>query len=82
MEENFEEILYTEISPRDISGSGNVIKSENVNLTGKSKISIEQNSEDGVKIVLKKDDEENIKEIKFICSCGETKSILLDYSDQ
>ena len=81
MKDQFEDILFTEISHRNIHGSGSVIKADNVNCVGKSKVNIEQDSEDGIKVVLKKDDEENIREIKFICSCGETKSIILDYSD-
>lgn len=81
MAEEFEDMLFKEISHREEDRSGNVIKSGHVSISGISKISIEEESSEGVKIVLKKDQHDNIKEIKFICTCGETKSIVLDYSD-
>ena len=76
----FEEIVFEEISHRNENGFGSVIKNHDVKIVGKSKITVEKDSEDGVKIVVKKDEEDNIRELKFICSCGETKSIILDYS--
>jgi hypothetical protein len=80
MEEEFQEQTFKEISYRSLSGSGNMIKAKDAKIVGTAKISVEEESHDGVKIVLKKDADENIKEIKFVCSCGETKSVLLDYS--
>jgi hypothetical protein len=81
MDNAFENYIFTEI---DYNGNilGNIIKSPNVNILGKAIISVEEESHDGVKIILKKDDKENIKEIKFVCSCGETKSVILDYSEE
>ena len=80
MTEEFEDMSYKEISYRDVPQSGSVIKSSNVSIIGVAKISIEEDSSDGVKIILKKDEHDNIKEIKFVCSCGETKSLMLDYA--
>ncbi|MCX6151018.1 MAG: hypothetical protein NTX22_10870 [Ignavibacteriales bacterium] len=81
MNDSFENFAFTEI---DIKGTGsrNIIKSKDVNILGKAVITIDEESNNGVKIILKKDDKENIKEIKFVCSCGETKSVILDYSDE
>jgi|WetSurMetagenome_2_1015567.scaffolds.fasta_scaffold408513_1 hypothetical protein len=78
---SFENYIFTEI---DFSrkSSRNIIKSSDVNILGKAVISVEEEGHDGVKIILKKDDKENIKEIKFVCSCGETKSVILDYSEE
>ncbi len=80
--EEFKDHIYKEISYRNVYGSGNIIKAEDAKVIGSSKITFEQDSHEGVKIVLKKDEDDNIKEIKFVCSCGETKSIILDYSEQ
>jgi len=80
--DEFKNETFNEISYRSVKGAGNIIKAEDAKITGSLKINIEQESHDGVKIVLKKDDEENVKEIKFVCSCGETKSVILDYSDE
>ncbi len=80
MTEEFEDMSYKEISYRDVPKSGSVIKSSDVSIIGIAKISIEEDSSDGVKIILKKDEHDNIKEIKFVCSCGETKSLMLDYA--
>ena len=81
MKEDFQDIVYREISFSRIVGS-NLIKSEDSEITGSAKISIEEDSHEGVKIILKKDDADNIKEIKFVCTCGETKSVILDYNDE
>ncbi|MBZ0182661.1 MAG: hypothetical protein K8F60_09400 [Melioribacteraceae bacterium] len=84
MKENkdeFKDQVYKEISYRNVYGSGNIIKAKDAKIVGSAKIALEQESHDGVKIILKKDEDDNIKEIKFVCSCGETKSILLDYSE-
>ncbi len=82
MENTFEESVYREISYRESDVVDNVIKAEDVKLIGVAKIDVEEDVHDGVKIILKKDVNDNIKEIKFVCSCGETKSVLLDYSDE
>jgi len=79
MKEVFEESLYKEIEfAKNRKG---VIKSSQAKVIGKTKISIEEESHNGVKIVVKKDEKDTVKEIKFICSCGKTKSIVLDYNE-
>jgi len=78
---NFDDATFKEISFGN-KGSGNIIKSEDVEIIGATKITVEEESHEGVKIVLNKDENDNIKEIKFVCSCGETKSVILDYSDE
>ncbi len=82
MENIFEESVYREISYRESGLVDNVIRAEDVKLIGVTKIDVEEDVHEGVKIILKKDINDNIKEIKFVCSCGETKSVLLDYSDE
>jgi hypothetical protein len=79
---NFNEEIYREISFNNKKIDGTVISSEQVEIIGTSKITIEEESHEGVRIVLNKDSEDNIKEIKFVCSCGETKSVLLDYNEE
>ncbi len=79
--DSFENYVFTEIDLQGMN-SKNIIKSKDVNILGKAVISIEEEGHEGVKIILKKDDKENIKEIKFVCSCGETKSVILDYSEE
>ncbi len=79
MEEDFKELTYREIEASH--ESGNIIKKEKAQITGKTKISVEEESEEGVKIILKKDAHDNIQEIKFVCSCGQTKTIVLDYNE-
>lgn len=79
MEEEFKELTYREVG--DFKTSGNIIKKDDANITGKTKISVDEESEDGVKIILKKDANDNIQEIKFVCSCGQTKTIVLDYNE-
>jgi hypothetical protein len=81
MDDKFEEPIFRELDKKSNLTSGNVIKSDKVSMSGKTKITIEEESHEGVKFVIKKDSNEQIKEIKFICSCGQTKSILLDYSE-
>ncbi len=80
--DHFNEEIYREISLPNTSKNGNIIRSEEVEIIGTSKISIEEESHEGVRIVLNKDADDNIKEIKFVCSCGETKSVILDYSEE
>lgn len=79
---NFNEATFKEISYRNDIVSGNLITSEDVEIIGTSKISVEEESHEGIKIILNKDENDNIKEIKFVCSCGETKSVILDYNEE
>jgi hypothetical protein len=79
MKETFEESLYNEIE--FVRSHKGVIKAPQAKIIGKSKISIEEEGHQGAKIVVKKDENDTIKEIKFMCSCGKTKSIVLDYSE-
>ncbi len=81
MKENFKEPVFREISSDYGIKTGNVIKSAKANITGKTKISVDEDGRDSVKVILKKDQDDNIKEIKFVCSCGQTKTIVLDYSE-
>lgn len=81
MDSEFQDDTFKEINYRTLSGDGNLIKAEDAKIVGVAKITIDQDIHSGVKIVLKKDSDDNIKEIKFICSCGETKSVLLDYDE-
>jgi hypothetical protein len=78
----FNEEIFREITCNPSSLNGNVINSDDIKVIGTSKIAIEEDSHEGVKIVLNKDSQDNIKEIKFVCSCGETKTVLLDYNDE
>ena len=78
---NFDDATFKEISLGSAC-SGNIIKAEDVEIIGATKITVEEESHEGVKIILNKDENDNIKEIKFVCSCGETKSVILDYSDE
>ncbi len=82
MEENFEEPIFREFSHYSSKAEGNIIKAENAEIYGRTKISVDEDSHDGVKVILKKDANDSIQEIKFVCSCGQTKSIILDYSEQ
>ncbi len=77
----FDDAIYKEISCNPASLSGNVIKAEELKVIGSTKISVEEEMHEGVKIILNKDENDNIKEIKFVCSCGETKSVILDYNE-
>ena len=80
-EEEFKEIPYDEITYREEGRTGNLVKAESAKILGKAKITIDHDELDDVKVVIKKDENDNIKEIKFVCSCGQTKSVLLDYSE-
>jgi len=79
MKGEFENYTFKEISPREVSNKDSLIKAKDVQIQGNVKITVEEESKDGIKVLLKKDENENIKEIKFICSCGETKTIQFDY---
>jgi hypothetical protein len=81
MAENFSDMVYREISTDNAGNKSNVLKHGRTKLVGKTKISVEEDNHEGVKIIIKKDANENVKEIKFVCSCGQTKSIILDYSE-
>ena len=79
MEEDFKELTYREIG--EFKGEGNIIKKNDAQISGKTKIIVEEESEEGVKVILKKDSNDSIQEIKFVCSCGQTKTIVLDYNE-
>ncbi len=81
MKKQFEDYVFRDINFQGEMKSKNIIKANSVNILGKSVINVEEESHGGVKIILKKDENENIKEIKFVCSCGETKSVILDYTE-
>ena len=75
----YEETVLKEFTARKLKNG--VIKKDDISLNGKTKISVEEDDHSGVKVILKKDENDTIKEIKFVCTCGESKSIILDYSD-
>jgi hypothetical protein len=75
----YEETILNEFTAKKQKNS--VIKKADIALSGKTKINVEEDEHSGVKIILKKDENDGIKEIKFVCSCGESKSIILDYAD-
>ena len=81
MADKFEDTLFKDIFLKNKACTGNLFKQADVDITGKSKISVEDDELDGIRIILKKDANDSIKEIKFVCSCGQSKSIILDYSD-
>ena len=81
MKDSFKEPLFREFSFSDDKTNKSFIKASEATIVGKTRISIEEESHDGVKVILKKDANDIIKEIKFVCSCGQTKSIVLDYSE-
>lgn len=81
MSELFSENTYKEVLNANKLTSGNVIKKNNINCIGNTKIEFHDEQEDGVQVLLKKDENEQVKEIKFVCSCGETKTISLDYNE-
>ncbi len=80
-EEEFKEIPYDEITYREEGRVGNLISAESANIVGKAKITVDHDDLDDVKVIIKKDENDNIREIKFVCSCGQTKSVMLDYSE-
>ena len=77
----FEDTLFKDIFTKNNTITGNLLKCEDVEIKGTAKISVEDDEIDGIRIILKKDANDSIKEIKFICSCGQTKSIILDYTE-
>ena len=78
----FNEEIFKEVTFNGLSRNGNILNSDEIEIVGSRKITIEDESHEGVKIVLNRDSNDNIKEIKFVCSCGETKTVLLDYSEE
>ncbi|MDP4173463.1 MAG: hypothetical protein Q8933_05805 [Bacteroidota bacterium] len=81
MKDEFEDYVFRELDNPNPHSKKNLIKANQAELVGAVKVSVEEDSHDGVKIILKKDKNDTIKEIKFVCSCGQTKSIILDYSE-
>jgi len=80
MANNFEDASFKDIYSKNKTNTGNLIKSTDVEISGLSKISFQDDEFDGIRILLKKDSNDNLKEIKFVCSCGQTKTVILDYS--
>jgi hypothetical protein len=81
MPNRFEDTLFKDIFSKNKTCTGNLIKSEDIEIKGLAKVTVEDDEIDGVRVILKKDANDSIKEIKFVCSCGQTKSIILDYSE-
>ncbi len=79
MPNKFESILMKDVFTKHQLHTGNLIKASDVEIKGYTKITVEEDEFEGVKIYLKKDANDVVKEIKFVCSCGQTKSIILDY---
>ncbi len=82
MTNHFEDALVKDIYSKNSLRSGNLIKAADIEFKGVAKITLESDDQDDVKIYLKKDANDAVKEIKFVCSCGQTKSIVLDYSEE
>lgn len=82
MPDKFNDIVFREVDPEAGKSRSNIIKKDKTQFIGKTKISVDEENLSGVKIVLKKDVNDNVREIKFVCSCGQTKSIVLDYTEQ
>ncbi len=78
---NFEDVGLRDVFVNNKTKTGNLLKASDVNLKGTSKITCEDDEIEGIRILLKKDVNDSIKEIKFVCSCGQTKTIILDYSE-
>lgn len=81
MPNQFEEALVKDIFAKNTSNSGNLIKAADLEIKGSVRVVMEEDEHEAVKILVKKDANDAVKEIKFICSCGQTKSIILDYSE-
>ncbi len=82
MENKFTETVFSSVISSGISGKGKIVKNGQYKIAGKMKVEVMEESHDGVKIVLNKDENERIREIKFICACGRTKSLFLDYDEE
>ena len=61
----YEETILKEFIARKLKNG--VIKKEDISLSGKQKLSVEEEEHGGVKVILKKDENDTIKEIKFVC---------------
>lgn len=81
MSELFVENTYREVINPNKSHSGNLIKKNDIKIIGATKIEAHEEHDDSVKVLIKKDEQDQVQEIKFVCSCGETKSIKLDYNE-
>ncbi|MCZ7603290.1 MAG: hypothetical protein QY331_02795 [Melioribacteraceae bacterium] len=81
MSDSFIENTYREVINSSKKNSGNVIKKNEIHHAGSTKIEYHDEHDDGVRVLLKKDENDQVKEIKFVCSCGETKTISLDYNE-
>lgn len=81
MKDIIEEAIFNSVVCKNRTKNSSLIRAEDVQIAGSSKIVFEEDHAEGIKIILTKDSENNIKEIKFICSCGQTKSLALDYSE-
>ncbi|GJQ63614.1 MAG: hypothetical protein SCALA702_26670 [Melioribacteraceae bacterium] len=77
----FSEPVFRQLDIDDDRHSNNIIKAGKTQIRGSKKVSVFEENVEGIKVILEKDKQDNIKEIKFQCSCGQTKSIVLDYSD-
>ena len=82
MSDAFHDSFFNLATTNSKARNSNIIKANDVIVQGVSQISFEEDTSEGIKVVLHKDNEGNLKEIKFICSCGQTKSLVLDYSEQ
>jgi len=76
-----DEMKFEILNTNNLSSKKNVIKGDQIKVIGKVQVSFEEDALDNVKIILNKDENNNIREIKFICNCGHTKSLILDYED-
>ncbi len=74
-----DEMKFEILNSTNFNSKKKVIKGDQIKVLGKVQVSFEEDALDNVKIVLNKDENNNIREIKFICSCGHTKSLILDY---
>jgi len=81
MEDNFLENSYREVMTEGKLITGNIVKKEDVDFMGSTRVEFHEDMDDGVKILFKKDENDQVKEIKFVCSCGETKSVIMDYNE-
>jgi hypothetical protein len=74
-----DEMKFEILNSNSLSSKKKVIKGDQIKVLGKVQVSFEEDALDNVKIILNKDENNNIREIKFVCSCGHTKSLILDY---
>ena len=81
MSNSFVENTYREVLNSSKTNSGNIIKKDKIDYIGNTKIEFHDEHDDSVKVLLKKDQNDQVQEIKFVCSCGETKTIRLDYNE-